>query len=436
MASQETLLIKNANIITMGETNQYIKGSIFVDNNTIVDINSSKTSADTIIDAKGKLIMPGLVCAHTHMYGAYARGMGLKGPPPANFPEILEKLWWNIDKKLTLEDVQTCAQICLMECIRSGTTSFAEHHASPFAVKGSLETIALEIYKSGLRGQVCYEVSDRDGEKSANEGLQENAQFISSHKDDPRVRGNFGLHASFTVGESTLGKAVSMEKHDNAGFHIHVAEDEADVRETMKICDRRVVERLYERGVLKPKTIAAHCIHITGREVQLLADSGCYVVHNPESNMNNGVGVAPVLDMLSKDIPVGLGTDGFTFDMFREAKVTYILHKLAHLDPRKMGADIVMNMLYKVNPEIVGFNTGEIVPGKLADILILDYKPPTPLNAGNFPWHFIFGLSTANIDTVIADGKIVLENRTIKTFDEDKVIKNAQTRSQQLWDRL
>lgn len=430
----EKILIRNGTVVTLDKANRIIKGLLLIEGDKISRVGGVKEQADTVIDAKGKLVMPGLICSHSHMYGAFARGMPMKDSPPKNFLEILQKLWWKLDKKLTLEDVRLSAEVCLIEAIKAGTTSFAEHHASPNAATNSLDEIAKAIKRAGLRGLLCYEVSDRDGPKIADKGIKENARFIKSASGS--VKGNFGLHASMTLSDETLEKCMEVAGKYDVGFHIHVAESTFDLEDSIKKYNKRTIERLADIGILGPKTIAAHCVHIDDSEIMLLKKTGTNVAHNPQSNMNNGVGIAPVPEMMEAGVNVGLGTDGFCFDMFREAKVMYIAHKLAKRDPRVMPADTVVKALFENNASIVGFDVGSIQPGKLADIVILDYKPPTPLTSGNFPWHFIFGMSGQNVETVIAGGKIVMENRSIKALDEQRIIEQSKKAAKDLWDRL
>lgn len=427
----EKILIKNGTIVTLDKANRIIKGSLLVEGDRISRIGNVKDQADIVIDANGKLIIPSLICAHSHMYGAFARGMPLKDHPK-NFLEILQKLWWRLDKELTLKDVRLSTEACLVEGIKTGITSFAEHHSSPHAIKNSLDEIANAMKRAGVRGVVCYEVSDRDGPKIAEGGIKENARFIKSSTGN--IKGNFGLHASMTLSDETLAKC--MEAASGMGFHIHVAESTFDLRDSVEKYGKRTVERLKDRGILGPKTIAAHCVHVDDREIALLKSTGTNVVHNPQSNMNNAVGIAPVPEMMRAGINVGLGTDGFCFDMFREAKVMYTIHKLEKRDPRVMPADMVVKVLFGNSARIVGFDVGSIQPGKLADVVILDYRPPTPLTPENFPWHFIFGMSGQNVETVIADGKVIMEKKNIKVLDEQKVMEQSRRAANNLWDRL
>ena len=429
----ETLLIKNATIVTLGKKPRIIKGSILVEDNKIRKIGDFNETADEKIDARKKIVIPGLICSHSHMMGAFIRGMPIN-EAPKNFPENLEKIWWKIDKRMNLNDIYISALLCLVEMTKNGLTSFAENHVSPFAATGSLDEIAKATEQAGLKGVLSLEVSDRDGTKIRNNCIAENERFIKKGKG--RTLGNFGIHASFTVSDETLSKCVEVGEKHNVGFQIHVGEDSCDQKDSMNKYGMRVVQRLEKAGILGPKTIAAHCVHIDNNEIGILKRTNTSVTHNPQSNMNNGVGVSPVPQLLKDSLRVGIGTDGFTYNMFREAMATYLVHKLSSGDPRVMPADVVLRLLYENNAKIVGFDVGSLEVDKLADILVLNYKPPTPMTAGNFPWHFVFGMNGSNVETVIAEGKVIMENRGLKNLSEEDIVIDSKEAAQGLWDRI
>ena len=442
----EKTLVGNGTLITLGKENKVIKdGAVLIEGNLIKDIGTTaelkKKKFDRFIDASGKVIMPGMINTHMHLYSTFARGMALKDESPSNFVEILERLWWRLDKSLTRDSVYYSALIPLIDCIKSGTTTIVDHHASPFACNGSLDWIARAMKETGVRGCLCYETSDRDGPEIAKAGIDENERFIKlcQKERDELLSGTFGLHASFTLSDETLAKCVKAAKKLGAGFHVHVAEDKADVDDSLKKYKKRVVERLNDIGVLGPKTIAAHCVHIDAHEIDILRKTKANVVHNPESNMGNAVGCAPVLEMIGKDITVGLGTDGFTSSMFAELRVANILHKFVKRDPR-VGYGEVMKMCFTNNPKIVrNFfpkPLGEILPGAYADLILVDYLPPTPLSADNFLGHLLFGISGAVVDTTIVNGKVLIQNRKLVGLDEAVIARKASELASELWGRF
>jgi len=441
------MLIVNGTLLTFGANNRIIHdGALRIHDGLISDVSTAsdlrvKYQGEEELDAGGKLVMPGLICAHTHFYGLFARGMSLRQEAPADFLQILERLWWRLDKALTLDDIRYSALVCLVDAIRNGTTTLLDHHASPYAIKYSLDAIAEAVTQTGVRCCLCYEVSDRDGPEVAQAGLNENARFIAQVKNrEGLLAATFGLHASLTLSDATLARAVEMAHSLGVGFHIHVAEGIADVRDSLKKYGLRVVERLAKRRVLGPKTIAAHCVHVDAHEIDMLRESGTRVVHNPRSNMNNAVGVANVPKMLDSAIEVGLGNDGFSNNMFSEMKTAYLLHKLATEDPRVLGADQVLTMAVRNNAQTARLfyprPVGELTPGAYADVVFLDYVPPTPLTVTNLPWHIIFGVDGSHVSTTIVAGKVLMHNRELRTLNEEEICARARELAAKLWLRL
>lgn len=445
------MLITNGTVVTLGARNEILAdGAVLIRGDKIAAVGaSSELSAqypdEERLDAGGKLVMPGNICAHTHFYGAFARGMALPpGPPPKNFPEILQKLWWRIDRALTLEDSKYSALVCLVDAIRHGTTTLIDHHASPNAIDGSLDAIAEAVAEAGLRACLCYEVTDRNGQEGALAGIRENVRFLrrikSQRGTSANVRATFGLHAAFTVSDQTLERCHAELDGLDAGFHVHVAEDIADEDDSVQNHRMRVVERLNARGVLGAKTIAAHCVHVDVGEIDLFKRTATKVSHQPRSNMNNAVGVADVLGMMRYGVTVGLGNDGFSNNMFAEIKTAYLLHKSHRRDPRVMGADQVLEMAYANNAKICAnfwdAPLGEIAPGAYADLILLDYIPFTELTAGNFPWHVIFGVDGSHVTHTICGGKLLMKNRELLTLDEEAIAARARELSKAVWARV
>jgi putative selenium metabolism protein SsnA len=448
------MLITHGTLITMGAPNEIIPdGALYIDGARIADVGSSAELEDRYpraerLDAAGRVVMPGLICAHTHFYGAFARGLGLPGKPAANFPEILEKLWWRLDRALWPEDVYYSTLVCLVDAIRHGTTTLFDHHASQGSIAGSLDQIAAAVDQAGVRACLCYEVTDRDGQEATQAGIQENARFIrlaqSRQRDgDSRIAGTFGLHASLTLSDRTLISCVDLAERLGAGFHLHVAEDKSDVRDSLRKSGLRVVERLKKRGVLGPSTLAAHCVHIDRIETEILLDSETMVVHNPRSNMNNAVGTADLPWMLKIGIPVGLGNDGFSNNMFTEMAASYLAHKQARGDPQAMPADQVLRMQWNHNARMarilfpgLGARFGRLVKGAPADVIVMDYDPPTPMVASNLPWHVIFGMDGTGVNTTIVGGQVLMRHRQLLTLDEETIMGKARELASKLWKRI
>ncbi|KAL0221362.1 hypothetical protein RCL1_001216 [Eukaryota sp. TZLM3-RCL] len=439
------LILHNAVVVTHGSSNQIIEnGAVAIDGSRIVAVGSSQevlakySNAEKIIDLQGKMIHPGLICAHTHFYGVFSRGMGLKDEAPTTFGEILERLWWKLDKALDHESTKLSAEICIVEAIRCGLTTVFDHHASPSAIDGSLDVIADVCKQAGLRSCLCYEISNRNGDDEALAGLNENVRFIEkvsklSRDEQEMIAGMIGLHAQFTVSDEILDKVSTAMKQLNKGAHIHVAEGVEDLAET------NPVERLHKHGLTSNKSIFAHCVHVSEQDMDVLASTGTVVSHQPESNMNNAVGVANIPKMLEKNINVVLGTDGVHNDMISALKATYFVHKLAQKDPRVMGphpAQILFQHNAKLATETFGVKVGSIEEGAVADLIILDYYNPTRINPGNFPWHVVFGMGTQQINSTMCNGKFLMFNHEILTMNEMDIKQRSRDECPKVWDRV
>jgi len=450
------MLITNGKLITWEEPNQILEGqALYISGGLIAEIGPeaelvARYPAAERLDARGQYVMPGSICAHTHFYGAFARGLAIPGPAPKDFPEILEKLWWPLDRALRMEDVSASAEVMLVDAIKHGTTTLIDHHASPNAIEGSLSTIADAVNHSGLRAVLCYEVTDRNGPVGARAGIEENVRFIqkqSSITNQQSAMGNgssriaalFGLHAGLTLSEATL-EACREAAPEGMGFHIHVAEHEVDEYDSLAKSGLRAVDRLHRHGILGPHTIVAHTVHIDSREAELLAESGTWVTHQPRSNMNNGVGVAEVESLMRLGVPVCLGTDGFSHTMWEEWKTAYLLHKVWHRDPQRMnGMDVVTMGVYN-NAALAGqfFHQaplGVIAAGAHADLIFVDYHPHTPLTSGNLPWHMIFGFHESMVTTTIVAGQVLMRDRQLLTMDEEAISAHARQLALGVWER-
>jgi putative selenium metabolism protein SsnA len=390
-----------------------------------------------VVDCAGKIILPGFICAHHHFYSTMARGMAPPGEPASNFVQILERLWWKLDKALSEEDITLSAQIPLAECIRNGTTTVIDHHASPSMREGSLDLIEKAVRQAGLRASLCYEVSDRN---QPGGGIAENERFIKKvGRGDGQIAATMGLHASFTLSDATLEKCVGIAHEAGVGCHIHVAEDAADREDAIAKYGVPPVQRLHKLGVTGERSIFAHCIHIDEAEMDLLAETKTSVAHNPESNMNNAVGVAKLLTLLKKGVLVGLGTDGMSSDMLAQMRCAYLLQRLDNRDPRVAFVE-APQLLLQNNVEICerqfGIRLGEIAEGSPADLAILDYLPPTPLDEGDFLGHLIFGLVDATVDTTVCRGKILMRGKKILSLDEERIAARSRELAPKMWRRL
>ena len=440
------MLITNASLITWGPQPQIVPDqAVRLAGDRIAAIGPSAVLQaewpdEDVLDAHGQYVMPGNLCAHTHFYGAFARGMAIPGDPPADFPEILARLWWKLDKALTLEDVRYSALVCLVDAIKHGTTTLFDHHASPNAIDGSLDVIAEAVQMAGLRACLCYEVTDRDGPERAQAGIFENVRFHETliANPQPRLATTFGLHASLTLSDATLDDCRAAYP---AGFHVHVAEHEVDEYDSLKKSGTRVVDRLNAHQMLGPQTIAAHCVAIDQREAELLRATGTWVTHQPRSNMNNAVGAAEVEGLLRLGVPVCLGNDGFSNAMWEDWKAAYLYHKAAQRDPRRGAADAIIQMAVTNNAALAGVffpqaPLGVIAQGALADLILVDYHPTTPMTAGNLPWHILFGFEPSMVTTTICGGRVLMRGRQLLFLDEAEITARSRELAAKVWERF
>ena len=439
-------LIGNGRLFTRDEKNSFFEnGAVVWEDNTIVEVGDFETLkkkyADAeFIDAKGGVIHPAFINTHEHIYSALARGLSIKGYAPNGFLEILDGLWWTIDRNLDNDLTKLSAEATYLECIKNGVTTIFDHHASFGEISGSLFAIEEAARDFGVRSVLCYEISDRDGKEKAHAAIKENVDFAKhalSLKDD-FIKGMMGMHASFTISDETM-ELCRKEKPKEIGYHIHVAEDILDLHRCLKEHGKRIVDRLYDWDVLGEKTLLAHCIYVNPHEMDLIRDTNTMVVHNPESNMGNACGCPPTMEIVHKGILTGLGTDGYTHDMIESWKVANILHKHHLVDPGAAWAE-VPEMLFQGNARIANRyfekKLGVLEKGAAADIIITDYIPPTPMNAGNLNGHMLFGMNGRSVVTTVGNGKVLMKNRELQGIDEERCLAKIREGAARLEEKI
>ena len=388
------------------------------------------------IDCDGVLVIPGNVCAHTHLYSALARGMPYALEPPRNFVEILQRVWWRLDRALDEDSVRASALAGGMEALLSGTTTLVDHHASPNAIGGSLDVIADALGSLGVRSVLCYETTDRDGPERAHAGLAENRRWLDRvrREQPPLARGLVGAHASFTLGDETLAACSAAAHEFSTGLHVHAAEDGADERDALALHGTRVVERLAGAGALDERTLLAHGVHLDDSETAAVGAARATVAHNARSNMNNSIGRARVVEL---DGRLALGTDGIGSDMFEEAHAAYF--RLRE-DDGGAGMDWPLARLAD-SSRLAGrlFDEpllGTLEPGAPADLVVLDYPAPAPVHAASFAGHWTFGLSSRHVRDVMVAGEWVVKDRRLTRVDVEELAAGARTQAELLWQRL
>ena len=440
-----SLLIGNGKVVTRDPDRPWMEeGCLYLDEGLVKEVGGTaalrgKYPGADWLDAGGRVIMPGLINTHHHIYSAFARGLSINGYKPKSFNDILEGMWWKIDRLLTLEDCRYSAYTTFLSCIRNGVTTVFDHHASYGAIGGSLSAIAAVAKELGLRSCLCYEVSDRDGKAKMEEAVAENAGFIKACAGDgsDMLYGMMGLHAAFTLSDETL--RLCADHKGDAGYHIHVAEAWSDVQDSMAKYSKRVVHRLHDLGILGPKTLAVHCVHIDRKEMKLLKETDTMVVHNPESNMGNAVGCEPMLNIFQEGILLGLGTDGYTNDMIESYKVANILHK-HNVGDSTVAWGEAPAMLFDHNAKIANryFKTplGVLKEGAAADVIVCDYDPLTPMDGGNVNSHILFGMNGLCVTDTVVGGKVLMREREITGVDEAGVMAESRRLAAELWRKV
>lgn len=421
------ILLKNATYIdwktlkfikTDIKVEQGVKGKISFQSDNELPVNDKDCK---ILDCTGKYVTKSFAVGHHHVYSALARGMGAPKKNPSNFLEILEYIWWNLDKCLDEEMVRYSALTTAIACANAGSTFVIDHHASPKFVRNSLQTIADAFDEIGVSHLLCYEITDRDGLETAEKGLEETDFYLQKN------HGLVGLHASFTVGDETLKSAVALMKKHDSGIHIHVAEDLADQDHCIKNYSKRVVNRLNDFGVLESsKTILGHCLHLTEGERELIRNSKAWVVQNMESNLNNKVGLFSGKNLGER---IMLGTDGMHSDMLQSAKAAFFAgQNTDNIDYNSAYQRFRNVHIYLGNNHFSGDAENNLV--------VLDYDSPTEFNSSNFLGHFIFGLNSNHIQHVISDGKLIVEDRKIINVNENEILDRSRKLSLKLWEKM
>lgn len=437
------LVIGNGKLFTRNDEMPFVEnGAVAIEGTKIAAVGETeaikKQYGDAeFIDAKGGVIMPAFINTHEHIYSAMARGLSIKGYNPKGFLDILDGQWWTIDRHLTLEQTKYSAVETLISCIRNGVTTVFDHHASFGQIGGSLFTIADVAKELGVRACLCYEISDRDGMDKARESVMENAEFIRyALKDDTdMIAGMMGMHAQFTISDATMELAAA-NKPDEVGYHIHVAEGIEDLHDCLKKYGKRIVDRLMDFNILGEKTLLGHCIYINPHEMDLIKDTNTMVVHNPESNMGNACGCPPTMELVHRGILTGLGTDGYTHDMIESYKVANVLHK-HHLCDANAAWGEVPKMLFENNAAIANryFKTplGVLKEGAAGDVIVVDYNPPTQLDASNINGHILFSMTGRDVVTTVANGRVLMKDREIKVIDVEEAMAKCREESAKLW---
>ncbi len=425
-----------------GKGTVYENGCVFLSGDKIAAVGTEEEvfphiprnkSEVELIDTQGKVIFPAMINTHHHFFSAYIRGLSPKGKI-TSFEEKLNKLWWPLDKALDEESLQIAALITIMESIESGTTTLFDHHSSPGCINNSLEIIAGAVKKAGINAVLCHEISDRNGKEKFTEELEENLNFIDKYDDHPNIRGTLGLHANFTLSENSM-KTISKNFDPDAGIHIHCGESPADINFAKDLGYAGCIDRLNKYKLISDKSILAHGLFVSDTDMNILEKSPAIMVHNPESNANNNLGIFNLDN--TKRINVGLGTDGLSSNLLQTLRSAFLLHRHNGSDENTLYEKLPA-LLFKNNIDFTqnffGRKMGMLEKGAAADVVIFDYVPFTPFHGNNLNRHLIFGMHDKKADTVISRGKIIYQEKTFISLDKDLILEEAREIATKVWE--
>lgn len=426
------MLLKGATVATL-DPPQVQEADLRVEGDRVAERARSLSArpGEEQLELAGALVLPGLVNAHTHLYSALARGMPGPAAAPRNFPEVLERVWWRLDRALDAEAVELSALVGAIEAALSGTTLLVDHHSSPSCIAGSLTALKGAVERVGLRSVLCYEVTDRNGAEGRDLGVAENLAFQTQHQ-SALTRGMIGGHASFTLSDESLARLSDAVARTGSSLHIHVAEDRADVEDCRARYGQAITERLHAHGLLVARALLAHCVHLTPSEIEAVHSLGVWIAHNPRSNMNNSVGQAPTAAFRQ----AALGTDGMDQDLLAEARAAYLkMRDTGRSDA--IGATLqLLAGGHRLAAALFGLPFGKLDAGAPADLVVLEYASPTPLHAGNLAGHLLFGVDRSHVAHVMVAGRWVVREHRIVNVDARAVWERARAAAARLWRRM
>ncbi|MDO8125039.1 MAG: amidohydrolase [Candidatus Hermodarchaeota archaeon] len=436
-------LIQNAIIITMDPQRRVLTNTdLLIEDSVIASFGKGlKEKADRVIDGTGRMVLPGFICGHTHLYGIMLRGAPMDIKPTTDFLQILDRIWWKVDSAFVNEDAYASALASCYEFVKSGTTCFADTYSGPGSVEGVLDEIAKGVTEVGIRGILAFEATERNSKEEGERGLKENVRFLKKLQKSPHdlLYGMYSLHASFTLSDELIQKTRDQADQLPAPLTIHTSEGLIDVYHNIERYDKRTVERLFDLGILGSDVVLAHCVHVNHDELELIRGSGATVAHNPMSNMNNAVGVAPIKEMYEHGISVCLGNDGFIFDAIENIRTAYLIHKVHHLDTRVTTPQQVIEMATINGAQAYGLadKMGSIEAGKQADLVMLHPNPRvTPILPGGVYGYIIYGCTAHDVEHVFVNGNQVVEDHQVTSVKQEDVEKALDRVVPALWKKL
>jgi len=395
--------------------------------------------ADKVIDAAGKVAIPGLVCAHNHMYGILSHGMPISNPP-TTFYGFLKDFWWpRVEDRLGKREIAASTRMACVQMAKSGTTTFADILEAPNAIPGALDAEAEIVKEAGLRGVLSFEASERAGDAVAQRSLDENLRFIEKwNRTRDLVRGMMCTHTLFTCSTEFLQKARELASKLRVGIHIHLEEGKYETEYALQKYGKLPVEVYEGIGFLGPDLLASQCVHTKRQEIEVMKRHGVRIAHMPLSNCEVGGGIAPLKELLEAGLAVGLGTDGYVTDMFEVMRAAFLIHKGYLQDASVIPASIVFEMATVSGAKALGMEDqiGSLQVGKQGDVVLLDPSFPTPLTPDN-AYSQIVAFGTGNdVDTVIVSGRVVASRGRMSTINEQEAKKDCSKVAKEFWNNL
>ena len=439
------ILIKGGTIVTMDPKRRILKdGYIAIERGRIVDLGRSGRlkaeykSAEEVIDASGKAVLPGLISGHTHAALTLLRGLA----DGMRLDELTRKWLWPFESSLRPEDSYVAAQLACLEMMKAGVTCFADMHFN-------MGEVARAVQDSGLRASLSFAMMDQGGVLSTSEeAVRQNEDLVEKwhQKAGGRITCMFGPCTVRVASAELFLKARRLASRHKVGVHLHLSEVEEDVKFIQDRFKKRPVKYLYDMGILGSDVLAAHCVWLNDEELRILERAKVNVVHNPTSNVKSSAGIARVAEMIALGINVGLGVDAAvcnnTLDMFWEMRVASLIQGMSQMRPGRLPPETALEMATIDNAKALGIENevGSIEVGKKADLILVELKQPhlTPLVERpkfNLLSHLVYAVSGRDVDTTIVDGRVVMHHRNVLTVDEAEVLRKAEETLYKVLDR-
>lgn len=399
---------------------------LLVEGGIVAQVGGEMPSDAPRVDVSGCFVAPAFVVAHTHLYMALTTGMSPPPTPPRTLADVLQSVWWTVDKALDDELVHTSALVAAAQAAKAGAAVVVDLHSSPRAIDGSLDRIEAALDEVGIRGVLAYETSDREGRARRDAALRENARFLEKVRAGAtRHRALVGAHAMFSLADDTLDALRELARAYAVGIHLHVAEDMTDHLDAERTRKTTLASRVERLGLARPGSVVAHALQLETPLVDAIMRAGGTIVTCPRSNMAHGVGI------FSRSGPrIALGTDGVDQDVLAEARVHHLRHTEAKDDRARETA-----LRIATAQELAG-SAWQVVSGAPANLTVLDAAHATPLTPSNLVDHVARTFSAAQVRDTMVDGRFVLRDRKLVTIDERELTLRARAAASRLWERM